>query len=226
MAFVRYKVVKGKKYYQWVRNYRENGKHKQEVLYHLGPDIPSPEAAIAAEKKELARWRRREAKAERERDGLFETIKDDLRYLTRLHGVYTDQDWDDVFYDFLYDQFFYDINVQDRIEFLEAYRAFFMDRKDRPSSFYAWGRKKNKWAYMWDWDNPSYSYYRGLDELHQIYESGEYNIWEEECQMEIRLYKQIERFRELSTRLWEAEERGDDHESNLSVLQRLRKEYT
>ena len=36
MAFVRYKTVKGKKYYQVVRNYREDGKHKQEVLCHLG----------------------------------------------------------------------------------------------------------------------------------------------------------------------------------------------
>jgi hypothetical protein len=36
MAFVRYKVVKGRKYYQYVRNYREGGRHKQEVLCHLG----------------------------------------------------------------------------------------------------------------------------------------------------------------------------------------------
>ncbi len=37
MAFVRYKTVKGNKYYQYVRNYREGGRHKQEVLCHLGP---------------------------------------------------------------------------------------------------------------------------------------------------------------------------------------------
>jgi hypothetical protein len=36
MAFVRYKTVKGRKYYQYVRNYREGGRHKQEVLCHLG----------------------------------------------------------------------------------------------------------------------------------------------------------------------------------------------
>lgn len=36
MAFVRFKTVKGKRYYQVVRNYREDGKHKQEVLCHLG----------------------------------------------------------------------------------------------------------------------------------------------------------------------------------------------
>jgi len=37
MAFVRYKIVKGRKYYEYVRNYREGGKHKQEVLCYLGP---------------------------------------------------------------------------------------------------------------------------------------------------------------------------------------------
>ena len=36
MAFVRHKMVKGKKYYQLVRNYREEGKHRQEVICHLG----------------------------------------------------------------------------------------------------------------------------------------------------------------------------------------------
>lgn len=36
MAFVRYKIVQGKRYYQVVCNYRQDGKHKQEVLCHLG----------------------------------------------------------------------------------------------------------------------------------------------------------------------------------------------
>lgn len=36
MAFVRYKTVKGRRYYQLVRNYREDGKHRQRVLCHLG----------------------------------------------------------------------------------------------------------------------------------------------------------------------------------------------
>jgi hypothetical protein len=46
MAFVRYKVVKGRKYYQYVRNYRVGGRHKQEVLCHLGPRHDSLEGAI------------------------------------------------------------------------------------------------------------------------------------------------------------------------------------
>jgi hypothetical protein len=53
MAFVRCKTVQGRKYYQVVRNYRENGKHHQEVLCHLGVH-DSVEAAIEAEKRRIA----------------------------------------------------------------------------------------------------------------------------------------------------------------------------
>jgi|SRR5215210_2893854 len=52
MAFVRSKRVGGQKYYQLVRNYREGGKHRQEVLYHLGKHR-SLDEAIEAEKKKL-----------------------------------------------------------------------------------------------------------------------------------------------------------------------------
>ena len=48
--FVRRKKVKGNTYYQLVRNVREDGKHKQQFLCHLGPH-KSLEAAIAAERK-------------------------------------------------------------------------------------------------------------------------------------------------------------------------------
>ena len=48
MAFVRTKSVGGNKYYQLVRNYREGGGHRQEVLYHLG-NHQSLETAIDAE---------------------------------------------------------------------------------------------------------------------------------------------------------------------------------
>lgn len=49
VAFVRYKTVKGRRYYQLVRNYRENGKHRQQVLCHLGQH-ESLEAAIDHER--------------------------------------------------------------------------------------------------------------------------------------------------------------------------------
>ena len=45
MAFVRDKVVNGKTYYQLVENRRVFGKHRQEVLCHLGKH-PSVETAI------------------------------------------------------------------------------------------------------------------------------------------------------------------------------------
>jgi hypothetical protein len=57
--FVRHKRVRGNTYYQLVRNYREDGKHRQQVLCHLGPH-KSLEAAIAAE-RELAEHHEREA---------------------------------------------------------------------------------------------------------------------------------------------------------------------
>ena len=45
MAFVRSKVVNGRRYYQLVENRREGGKHRQKVLCHLGKH-PSAEAAL------------------------------------------------------------------------------------------------------------------------------------------------------------------------------------
>jgi hypothetical protein len=53
LAFVRSKNVRGYTYYQLVRNYREGGKHRQEVLGHLGPH-DSLEAAILAEDRKVA----------------------------------------------------------------------------------------------------------------------------------------------------------------------------
>ena len=44
MAFVRSKKVNGKEYFQVVRNYREGGKHKQEMIHHLGPHSTVEEA--------------------------------------------------------------------------------------------------------------------------------------------------------------------------------------
>jgi hypothetical protein len=48
-VFVRTKKVKGNTYYQLVRNYREDGKHKQQVLCHLG-QYRSLEDAIETER--------------------------------------------------------------------------------------------------------------------------------------------------------------------------------
>ena len=53
MAFVRRKNVRGYTYYQLVRNYREGGEHRQEMLEHLGHH-DSLEAAILAEDRKVA----------------------------------------------------------------------------------------------------------------------------------------------------------------------------
>jgi DNA-binding XRE family transcriptional regulator len=52
MAFVRRKKMGGKHYYQLVRNYREGGKHRQEVSCHLGVH-DSIEAAIADKQRQV-----------------------------------------------------------------------------------------------------------------------------------------------------------------------------
>lgn len=70
MAFVRSKTVKGNRYYQLVRNRREGGKHRQEVLDHFGQS-GSLEAAIedareqaAFHQEEAAYWSERAEEAE------------------------------------------------------------------------------------------------------------------------------------------------------------------
>ena len=57
MAFLRSKIVNGKRYYQLVENERVDGKHKQRVLMHLGRH-KTVEAAIA-DWTEHANWIRR-----------------------------------------------------------------------------------------------------------------------------------------------------------------------
>jgi hypothetical protein len=53
-VFVRRKKVKDNIYYQLVGNYRENGKHRQQVLCHLGQH-ESLDAAIDYEKDMVSR---------------------------------------------------------------------------------------------------------------------------------------------------------------------------
>jgi hypothetical protein len=71
-VFVRRKKVKGNTYYQLVRNYREDGKHKQQFLCHLGR-YKSLEAAIAAE-RELAERHERAAATHLEEAQYFKEL--------------------------------------------------------------------------------------------------------------------------------------------------------
>jgi hypothetical protein len=81
MAFVRYKTVKGRKYYQYVRNYREAGRHKQEVLCHLGPHESLDEAIdyhrhmVQTHLETAASW---EKEAKSTKAYLFEFYGDEL----------------------------------------------------------------------------------------------------------------------------------------------------
>jgi hypothetical protein len=56
MAFVRRKKMHGKHYYQLVRNYREGGRHRQQVLCHLGIH-DSVEGAIEGARRRAAHYR-------------------------------------------------------------------------------------------------------------------------------------------------------------------------
>jgi len=90
MVFVRYKTVKGHRYYQLVRNYREDGNHRQEVLCHLGPH-DSIDAAIEAERRRIApelepyEWA---ASYARER---LATAEEGLAELSPLYGPVLDE---------------------------------------------------------------------------------------------------------------------------------------
>lgn len=61
---MRRKIVHGNTYYQLVRNYREGGKHRQEVIYHLGRHkslasaISQVEDYVALRKDRIASHRR------------------------------------------------------------------------------------------------------------------------------------------------------------------------
>jgi hypothetical protein len=93
MVFVRYKTVKGRRYYQLARNFRENGAHRQEVICHLGPHR-SIDAAIEAEQRKIAAdlesyesrasyWR--EQLARLEEDVLQGRVWGDIAYARRSH---------------------------------------------------------------------------------------------------------------------------------------------
>ena len=82
MAFVRHKTVKGKRYYQLVRNYREEGKHRQEVICHLGVHA-SLDTAIEVEKRIVAD---KVARDERAKSAWHERAVDARRNVWRSMG--------------------------------------------------------------------------------------------------------------------------------------------
>jgi hypothetical protein len=83
MAFVLQKNVKGYRYYQLVRNYREQGKHRQEVIKHLGPH-DSLEGAILATKRALGSILERQVywvdRSERAADIALKSAKRDYHF--------------------------------------------------------------------------------------------------------------------------------------------------
>src|SRR5215203_3393767 len=84
MVFVRRKKMHGKHYYQLVRNDRVAGKHRQQVLCHLGVH-DSIQAAIADTQRQVAHYEKeaasKEAEAHRKEAELKERYGDDVEIL-------------------------------------------------------------------------------------------------------------------------------------------------
>lgn len=110
MAFIRQKTVGSHKYYQVVRNYREGGKHKQEVLCHLGrhPSLDEAivevsEEAIYHEEQAATYWEQAQAA----KMDLLDTYGDVLggeipsknEVLPRWRTLCYDRQWDYQLYD-------------------------------------------------------------------------------------------------------------------------------
>jgi|SRR5215204_680319 len=83
MAFIRQKRVGRHRYYQVVRNYREEGKHKQETLCHLGR-YSSLEEAIDEVSKEVRRTEEKAAesreRSQEAKEHLLDTYGAELGY--------------------------------------------------------------------------------------------------------------------------------------------------
>jgi hypothetical protein len=82
MAFIRSKMVNGNKYYQVVRNYREGGKHKQEVICHIGIH-PSLREEVAYRQIQVKRHRNAAALWEQEAKAAED-------YLLEFYGIQFD----------------------------------------------------------------------------------------------------------------------------------------
>ena len=109
MAFVRYKEVNGKRYYQLVRNYRERGKHRQEVLCHLGVH-DSLEKAIEHETRKEAAQRNEVAALRKRAKQIYDTTAAGRKTLSEAQIAAIRQEWreeeahNDSFYDARYEK--------------------------------------------------------------------------------------------------------------------------
>ncbi len=231
MAFVRHKTVNGKKYYQYVRNYRENGRHTQEVLYHfkeseihhIRPDIPSLEAVIKYHREEIARYEEEAAAEQEEAKRLKTKLLEEFAY--RPDPAYFDSPKE------LFDEI---VENDAWCEALESYLVFFRNqgenRLPKEDEEPRWGYEKSTWRDYEEWaENVStFGYYcSDPPSYHESYLGGDYNLWEEECQMEIDLYRMVNDYNRAEhrahlARSWVSE----NHKSHLDRLLGLQQRYS
>jgi hypothetical protein len=88
MVFVRRKKMHGKHYYQLVRNYREGGRHRQQVLCHLGI-YDSVEAAIVGAKQRTAHYRDAAAAKRKEADLILRELQGHGHEVEEIYNIYS-----------------------------------------------------------------------------------------------------------------------------------------
>ena len=219
MAFVRYKKVKGKKYYQWVRNYREDGKHKQEILCHFGPHYDSPEAAVAGEKEKTAFYRNEASTLRQDAAQLRADILEEGKF----RGSYAFVEY---LHEIIFDEVLADHQIPHReaamwfVELLQPYRNFLGARKDKLSpSLAIW--HYDKWGGTRESSHITPQERHDFLDFHEYYEWGDYEVWEEECQAAIDLARKIIRYQNAKWRSdWE-EDRANEHQAKLDKSQCL-----
>src|SRR5215210_5412001 len=123
MSFVRRKKIHGNHYYQLVRNYREGGRHRQQVLCHLGI-YDSVEGAIVGAKQRAVHYQDTVAAKREEAD----LIQSELQ----AHGHATEEIYD------IFSRAEASEEVQ-RLRWFEPYRyEYHRDEEE-------WERRKEKW---------------------------------------------------------------------------------
>lgn len=223
LAFVRYKKVNGKKYYQLVRNYRENGKHKQEVLYHLGPQYDSLEAVIKDVEGKATFYRNWGSANRADAERMEELLLEEYQY----RRIYS-------FIEYLDELLLGDKSRQREIphrraaewaiDHLEPYRELLRDYKEEPYSianerYEKWG-EKHKNIYFTPYDRNFYLAF------HDQYKWRDFGLWEEGCQAAMDVANTIVEYHSASWNAYNSESRIDEYQETLDKLREIKQRYS
>jgi hypothetical protein len=122
MSFVRRKKMHGKHYYQLVRNYREGGRHRQQVLCHLGI-YDSVEGAIEGARQRAAHYRDAAAAKYKEADLMQRELQAHGHAVEETYNIYSRAEAHEA--------------VQE-LRWSEPYRYYYRNQEE-------WEREKEEW---------------------------------------------------------------------------------